>query len=155
IQEGNGLTITNSEIKGNAAGMNGGMPIGATGNGKPNPVMGSGGGLFVNGGSLALANSSIVGHTADINGGGIELETTKASALVNSTIVGNSALNNTGGNNGGGIDDVATSTVALVDDTITGNFAATGGGLFYGGTKGLTIGNTIIAQNIASSAGPD
>ncbi len=37
IEEGNVLTITNSEIKGNAAGVNGAMPIGTTGGGAPTP----------------------------------------------------------------------------------------------------------------------
>lgn len=156
IQEGNGLTISNSEIKGNAAGVNGAMPIGSTGAGKPNTVQGSGGGLFVNGGALTLTDSTIADNTASINGGGIELETTAASAIRNTTITGNTALNNAGGNNGGGIDDASTSTLALIDDTITGNFAANGGGFYYAGaTTNLSIQNTIIAGNLASVAGPD
>jgi parallel beta-helix repeat protein len=162
IQEGNGLTITNSEIKGNSAGINGGMPIGTTGHGAANTVQGSGGGLFVNGGALTLTNSTIADNTATLNGGGIELQTTAASAIRNSTITGNTALNNAGGpggtiaNDGGGIDDASTSTLALTDDTITGNFGGNGGGLFYAGnTTNLTVQNTIVAGNLASVAGPD
>jgi hypothetical protein len=151
---GPSTTITNSEIKGNAAGVNGGMPIGSSG-GKPNTVMGSGGGLFIDGGALTLSASTIADNTATINGGGIELDTTAASTITNTTIVGNTALNNAGGNLGGGIDDAATGSVALVDDTITNNFAANGGGLFFAGTTGLTIQNTILAQNLASGVGPD
>ncbi len=155
IQEGNVLVVIASEIKGNSAGVNGGMPIGTTGNGKPNPVMGSGGGLFVDGGSLTLTLSTIADNTASINGGGVELETTRSSVIRISTITGNTALNNAGGNDGGGIDDVATGMVSLANDTINGNFADHGGGVFYGGKAGLTIQNTIIAQNIASTSGPD
>ncbi len=156
IQEGNGLTITNSEIKGNSAGMNGGMPIGTTGNGAANTVMGSGGGLFVNGGTLLLTNSTLADNTASINGGGIELQDNAAATIRNSTITGNSALNNAGGNFGGGIDDFPPGvTLALIDDTITGNFAASGGGLFFNSATGLTIQNTIIALNTVSGAGPD
>jgi hypothetical protein len=158
IEEGNVLTITNSEIKGNAAGINGAMPIGSSG-GKPNTVMGSGGGLFVDGGSLTLTASTIADNTATINGGGIELDTTAASTITNSTIVGNTALNNAGGvtvvNGGGGIDDGATGTVALTNDTITNNFAVDGGGIFFAGTTGLTLENTILAQNIVTGDGPD
>jgi hypothetical protein len=155
IQEGNVLTITNSEIKNNAAGINGGMPIGTTGGGKPNTVMGSGGGLFVDGGSLSLTNTTVADNTATINGGGIELETTAASTITNSTIVGNTALNSGGIGNGGGIDDAATGAVALVNDTITNNFAVNGGGLFFAGTTGLTLQNTILAQNTVTGTGPD
>ncbi len=154
IQEGNGLTITNSEIKGNAAGINGGMPIGSSG-GKPNTVMGSGGGLFVDGGSLTLTNSTITDNTATITGGGIELATTAASVIRNTSIVGNTALNSGGIGNGGGIDDAATGSVSLVDDTITNNFAVNGGGLFFAGTTGLTIQNTILARNVVTGTGPD
>jgi parallel beta-helix repeat protein len=149
-------TITNSEFKGNAAGVNGGMPIGTTGGGDPNTVMGSGGGLFIDGGALTLTASTIADNTATINGGGIELETTANSTITNTTIVGNTALNNAGGNLGGGIDDEAPmGTVALVNDTITNNFAVNGGGLFSNLSRGLTVQNTIIAQNLASGTGPD
>ncbi|MGH7222414.1 MAG: beta strand repeat-containing protein [Gemmataceae bacterium] len=155
IQEGGpSTTITNSEIKGNAAGINGAMPIGTAG-GAPNAVMGSGGGLFINGGALTLTNSTIAGNTATIDGGGIELQTTTASTITNSTIVGNSALNSGGLGNGGGIDDAATGTVALVNDTITNNGAVNGGGLFFAGSTGLTLQNTILALNTVTGTGPD
>jgi parallel beta-helix repeat protein len=162
IQEGGGLTITNSEIKGNAAGMNGGMPIGSSG-GKPNTVMGSGGGLFVDGGSLTLTNSTIADNTATVNGGGIELETSGASAIRNTTIVGNTALSSAAGNDGGGIDAEGnfTGSLQLLDDTITNNFAVEGGGVFYNGAAGSTVSvqNTIIAQNVVvmptGNNGPD
>jgi hypothetical protein len=156
IQEGGPSTsITNSEIKGNDAGVNGAMPIGTTGHGAPNTVMGSGGGLFIDGGALTLTASTIADNTASINGAGIELDTTLPSTIINTTIVGNIALNNAGGTNGGGIDDAATGSVALVNDTITNNFADNGGGLFFAGTTGLTLQNTILAQNLASTTGPD
>jgi predicted outer membrane repeat protein len=135
---GPSTTITNSEFKGNAAGMNGAMPIGTTGQGAPNAVMGSGGGLFINGGTLTLTASTIAGNTASLNGAGIELEMVNPSTITNTTIAGNIALNNAGGNNGGGIDDLG-GPLALVDDTITNNFAANGGGLFFPNLTGLTI----------------
>ena len=83
IQEGNVLTITGSEIKGNSAGINGGMPIGTTGGHAPNAVMGSGGGLFVDGGTLTLTESTVADNTATQNGGGIELEMVNASKITN------------------------------------------------------------------------
>lgn len=158
IQEGGtSTTITNSEIKDNAAGINGGMPIGTTGHGAPNVVMGSGGGLFIDGGALTLTASTVANNTATGNGGGIELQTTAASTITNTTIAGNSALNSGGTGNGGGIDDrAAAATVALVNDTITNNFAVNGGGLYFAGNTGpLTVQNTILAQNTALTQGPD
>jgi hypothetical protein len=160
IQENNGLTITNSEIKGNSAGINGAMPIGTTGAGKPNMVMGSGGGLFVDNGSLTLTDSTVADNTATLDGGGIELETQSASAIRNTTIVGNTALNNAANNGtiinfGGGIADNSVSTLSLVDDTITNNFGGEGGGFATPDQNGVTIQNTIIAQNTASITGPD
>ncbi|HEY7154501.1 MAG TPA: choice-of-anchor Q domain-containing protein, partial [Gemmataceae bacterium] len=159
IQEGGPhTTISNSEFKGNAAGVNGAMPIGTTGNGKPNGVEGSGGGLFIDGGILTLTASTIADNTATINGGGIELQTTGSSTITNSTLAGNTALNSGGTGNGGGIDDGATGPVALVDDTITNNFAVFGGGFFYlpaSPASSITFQNTIVAQNFVTAAGQD
>jgi hypothetical protein len=164
IQEGNGTIIANSEIENNAAGVNGMMPIGTTGKGAANAVEGSGGGLFINGGTLTLTSSTIADNTAEINGGGIELQTTGATTITNSTIAFNTALFNTPStagapsvflNDGGGIDDAATGTVALIDDTVSNNFANNGGGIFFAGTTGLRLQNTIVARNTVSGAGPD
>jgi hypothetical protein len=152
--EGTALTITNSEIKGNAAGVNGGMSIG----GMNANSFGKGGGLFINTGTLTLTNSTIADNMTTLGGGGIYFATIGASAIRSTTIVGNTALNNAGGTMGGGIDETIFSpapTLSLVDDTITGNFASIGGGLFEGAASGLTLQNTILAQNLASTTGPD
>lgn len=158
IQEGGpSTTILNSEIKGNAAGINGGMPIGTVG-GVPNPVAGSGGGLFIDGGALTLTSSTVADNTATINGGGIELQTTAASTITNSTIANNTALNSGGTGNGGGIDAGTTFTQALtlLNDTITNNFAVNGGGVLWAGAGGsISVQNTIIAQNTVTGTGPD
>jgi hypothetical protein len=108
--------------------------------------------------------STIADNTATGNGGGLELQTTGSgtngtgSSLINVTITGNSALSNAGVN-GGGIDapDAFTGSVALVNDTINANFADNGGGIFWAATSGsmFSLQNTIVAQNIASTAGPD
>jgi hypothetical protein len=141
IQEGGPTTsIVNSEIKGNSAG-------------------GHGGGIFVNGTTLTLTASTIAGNTAVAAGGGIEIQTTgTGSTITNTTVTRNSAVNNAGAN-GGGIDAPTgfTGSVSLLNDTINGNFADNGGGVFWAGTTGSTFGvqNTIIAQNFATTAGPD
>jgi hypothetical protein len=148
-------TITNSEFKGNAAGINGNMPIGSN-NGTPNPVMGSGGGLFIGGGTLTLTASTLAGNTATINGGGLELQGNGNASLTNVTIAGNTALNSAAVHNGGGIDMTNfQGNVLLVNDTITNNFASVGGGLYWAGNAGsVTSQNTLIALNTAAT-GPD
>jgi hypothetical protein len=143
--------ITNSEFKGNAAGINGGVP-------QPNmPLMGSGGGLFIGGGNLSLITSTLAGNTATINGGGLELQGTANASLTNVTLAGNTALNANGGNFGGGI-DMANSQgkLQLLNDTITNNFASIGGGLYWAGNANSSVSsqNTIFALNTAAT-GPD
>jgi hypothetical protein len=128
-----------------------------------NTTNASGGGLFDSGTTLTVTSSTFSGNTASGNGGGIELQTTGSGAndstITNSTIANNRALNNGGGNTGGGIDAPAgfTGTLTLADDTINGNFASNGGGVFWQGTPGsaVTVQNTIIAKNVATTTGPD
>jgi hypothetical protein len=117
---------------------------------------------------VTISNSTFADNSASGNGteggGGIEIETvtgapTSTITITNTTIARNSALNNGGMIDGGGI-DVASGyigSLALLNDTITNNYADNGGGLFFAGKAGstLTIQNTIIAQNIASTLGPD
>ncbi len=160
---GTSTTINNSEFMGNNAGVNGGRTVGTNGTGVPSAALqGSGGGLFVNGsGTLTLTNTTIEDSTASVNGGGIQLATSGASTITNSTIAFNTALFNTPSatnpNDGGGIDASfsGTAPLALNHDTITNNFGANGGGLYYAGTSGLTVQNTIIASNTVSSVGSD
>ena len=148
IAEGNGITtILRSQIRGNSTGANGG-------------------GVFVAGTALRMFASTLNNNTASGNGdgtgggGGIELETTgkgtNASAIIDSTIAKNTALNNAGAN-GGGIDAPATFTgdLLLLNDTINNNFASNGGGIFWAGTAGsaIKVQNTIIAKNFVSNGG--
>jgi hypothetical protein len=140
---GTSSAITSSEIKGNVSGQ-------------------AGGGVFANGVTLTVMASTIANNISTGNGGGLELQTTGSgttgSTLTDVTITGNSALNNAGVN-GGGIDAPAafTGSMALVNDTINANFADNGGGIFWAATSGSTFSlqNTIVAQNVASTAGPD
>jgi hypothetical protein len=152
---GPSTTINNSEFKGNAAGINGNMPIGSNG-GKPNGVIGSGGGLFVGGGTLSLTTSTIVDNTATINGGGLELQGNGNATLTNVTIAGNTALNSAAGNHGGGIDMTNfQGNLLLVNNTVTNNFATIGGGIYWAADAGAVISqNTLIALNTAAT-GPD
>jgi hypothetical protein len=139
------FTLTNSEFTDNFAGTNGG------------------GGLFLGGTTFTATNLTFTDNTSSGNGGGIELQSTGVGTtqpyLINSTLVGNKALNANGGTKGGAIDMSAPTSgdLFLINDTINGNFADNGGGLFWAGnTKGSAIfENTIVAGNLASTAGPD
>jgi predicted outer membrane repeat protein len=114
----------------------------------------SGGGLCDFVGVMTITNCTFSSNAAGTNGGGIEGPLTTGLTILNSTIAGNNALNNAGGADGGGI-DAPFGAVDLINDTITGNFADNGGGVFWKGTFPFNVQNTIIAKNIASTAGPD
>jgi predicted outer membrane repeat protein len=171
--ENNGLgtlTVTDSVFANNSAGGNGGA-IFASGPSatikhssfNKNISGGSGGAVFDSGTTLTVRASTFAGNTANGNGGALEIQTTGSgatgSSITNATITGNSALNSAGGSNGGGIDAPATftGTLALLNATINGNSADNGGGIFWAGTAGsaVTVQNTIIAKNTATTAGPD
>jgi hypothetical protein len=150
IEEGNVLTITNSEIKGNVAGVNGGMTKVTAGGGQIERV---GGGLFVFAGSLTLTDSTVADNTA-VAGGGIDLNTAGNVAITNSTIADNSAFSSGGAGLGGGIDDnLFAGGLTLLNDTITNNFAVLGGGGVFSinPAVALSVQNTIVAQNTATS----
>jgi hypothetical protein len=100
-----------------------------------------------NNGTLTVTNCTIINNAAYNNlGGGIGNSGTLT--LSKSTVSGNIAPNG----EGGGIFNAATMTVT--DSTISGNSAATGagGGIYnIGGT--LTVANTTISANSATSGG--
>jgi hypothetical protein len=133
-------SIAFTEIDGNSSGM-------------------FGGGIFVDGTTLTVQNSTFASNTAGGNGGGIYLQGSgsSASSITNSTIANNSAFNNSGGSNGGGLYAGHAGSVKLTGVTISANSADNGGGVFWPAFGGSTISvaDTIVAQNTASSTGPD
>jgi hypothetical protein len=172
--ENNGLgtlTISNSLFLNNSAASSGGGIFfsGTTATISNSSIQGNtttttGGGLDASGTTLNVTASTISGNTANTGGGGIEITTTGSgaagSAISNTTITGNSALNNAGGTTGGGIDAMAafSGSLALLNDTINGNFADNGGGISWALpviSSSISVQNTIIANNTASTAGPD
>jgi hypothetical protein len=143
IQEGGpSTTIIDSEIDGNTSSA-------------------TGGGLFANGNTVSIQSSTFFHNTATTGGGAIEIQNT-GTMIRNSTITDNSALGNAAAAsiaNGGGIEAPATTftgSLQLSNDTITSNFATNGGGIFWAGTfSSVSLINTIVAQNVAVTAGPD
>lgn len=140
---GRGTTITSSQLQDNSAGK-------------------TGGGIFASGPTLSIQRSTLAGNTSVGNGGGVEIQTTgtggAASLIVDSTLVGNDALNNAGATTGGGIDAPAAFTggLMLLNDTIDANQSNDGGGIFWTASGGSSVAleNTILAANSAN-IGPD
>ncbi|SMP75586.1 Dockerin type I repeat-containing protein [Neorhodopirellula lusitana] len=124
---GVGSLITDSTIRANSA-------VGAPGRG---------GGIHI----TAAGNVTIDGSTIDNNiaqeGGGLWNSATGSFALTNSTISGNAATTS----DGGGIFNTTGGTVDLDSVTITLNFSAGTGDGIAAGANGVTIENTIVAQN--------
>lgn len=89
-----------------------------------------GGGVEIDGGTVALIDDTIVGNTAGHVGGGVDID----GGVV--MLTGDSVAGNTAGAVGGGVYNGGTATLA--GDTVTGNLApAGGGGLYNAGTATL------------------
>jgi len=126
------ITIRNSTISGNGAGL---------------------GGIDSGGCSLSITNSTISGNSSGIEGGGINARDSRGLghvvSIVNSTISGNSAGNASGGGiYGDGLDDLS-----IVNSTISGNSAGTSGGGIYNVNSSLHVANSTITGNSAGSGG--
>ena len=147
---GGDVTLRESTIRNNN--MGGGGTNGAA----------SGGGVAVQGADLTLVGTTISGNRANTgtgnrDGGGIYFQGTAAGddlTVINSTISGNRA-----GRDGGGI--WSNFPVLISSSTVTRNNAVTrhGGGVYIqdlaANNATLAITNSIIAQNLAATNGPD
>jgi Ca2+-binding RTX toxin-like protein len=125
---GTSITIVDSRIRDNNAGT----------------APGNGGGIHVTGaGVVNIDGSTIDGNTA-VEGGGIWNSGTGLVGLRNTTISGNTAS----GSSGGGIFNTSGGALFTDSVTITLNDASTGiGSGVAGGTSGVQLRNTIVAQN--------
>ena len=142
------LTITDSTISGNTAGIGGGVGFygtttitGCTFEGNVAASDSEGGGAIWNDGSmLTVADSTIEGNLSLGEGGGGGITNDTLATLIDCTIDDNTASRGGGISNGG--------TLSIIDSTIAGNSTATfanGGGIFNGGT--LTAVNSTIVYN--------
>ena len=153
------LIVTNSRITNNTAGnVGGGIKNGGTGSVTVidstidgNSATSSGGGIFntING-TINVIRSTISNNSTGATGGGIFNDKGIVN-VTNSTISTNHANSGTGGGfrfsnfNGQGTGNITAST-------ITGNTASTGGGVVQQNTGAVTLRNTIVAGNTATSA---
>jgi parallel beta-helix repeat protein len=112
-----------------------------------------GGGILTSGPALLQAeNCTISGNSAASYGGGIEHQGSLGMTLVNCTVSGNSSSTQ-----GGGIHVPTPGLNAqLINCTVTANTAGTSsGGIYLHGAGTITLGNTIVAGNTATTSVPD
>ena len=115
-----------------------------------NSTSSNSGAIYIVNGNFTLKKSTLRNNFASSNGAGIFLDN-GALTVVNSTISGNRANGSGGGiyaslNSG--------SSVTIQNSTIAYNQASSGGGISRtNGTFNIT--NTIVANNISSTSGPD
>ena len=139
---GGALTITGSTISDNSAGIRGG-------------------GVFFNGvtsteDSMSIIGSTISGNTAEEDGGGIYAyafpyygDSYAPIMILNSTISGNAAGETFG--YGGGVFLYRAITPVISGSLISNNSARAGGGIFQIAYSELTIADSTISDNAASS----
>ena len=154
--DGGNLTLENTIVENNSSGYQSGgiYNEGGTLTLENTTVEGNdshfAGGITIFGGSANISNTTISGNTSIKSGendgdiGGMLIYESIAN-IENTTISGNTCL----GNDGGGI-AIYVSSVSITNATICENMScANGGGLYLcsEGTDGLTIQNTIIANN--------
>jgi hypothetical protein len=141
------MTLTNVTLSGNVAVPNSNATL---------PNAGGGGILNANSDAydsftLNVNDTTFSGNSAAQGGG---LFNGGYVNVTNSTFSGNTAVAGGPVPTGGGIYNGATSTPAIIDSTISGNSAQSGGGIFNSSSM-LTLQNTVVAGNTATSSAPD
>ena len=145
------LTLRDSTVSGNTAGLGGGLSNSGTLTLTNSTVSGNtastlhGGGV-VNFGYTLLTNSTVSGNSAHLEGGGVY--TAGTFTLKNSTV-----SSNTAGNMGGGVFNSSyLKTLTVINSTISDNTAGYHGGGVLNGSI-LTLTNSTVSGNTAASFG--
>ncbi|MCQ2303272.1 MAG: T9SS type A sorting domain-containing protein [Bacteroidales bacterium] len=112
-----------------------------------NTATNNGGGIYMNNGTMTVSGGRIYLNTATINGGGIYMNNGTM------TVSGGSIYSNTATQNGGGI--YAAGTITVEDGTINENTAAAGGGVYIpvGSTLNMYGAGSICNNEITGSNG--
>ena len=126
-----------------------------------NSAIGYGGGIYGIDSELAVTTSTFSGNSANY-GGGIHARDGSTATITDSTFSENTAttwgggvyLRGTYSDDGDDTNDVIT-TVSVINSTIAFNGASTGGGLYINSGSDISLANTIVADNTATSADPD
>ncbi|RIK44388.1 MAG: hypothetical protein DCC55_02805 [Chloroflexi bacterium] len=151
--DGGALNLIHSTLSGNrttgATGLGGGIFSNSTvyvvNSTLSHNSAAGGGAIFSDRGTLSVVNSTIHGNNGNngpLGGGGIVNIGGGTVSVVNSTLSDNQTTDA-----GGAILNLDNSTASIINSTLSGNSAAAGGGLFTGGAL-VTLGNTIIANNL-------
>lgn len=122
-----------------------GNDVSAAGGAILSSAPGNGGGIHTSDAAAVTIDGSTISNNTAEEGGGLWNSATGTFTVTNSTISTNVAASS----GGGGVFNVANGVVSLDSVTITLNSATTGGGI-AGGTGGVTLRNTIVAQNTVS-----
>ncbi|MGQ0620080.1 MAG: choice-of-anchor Q domain-containing protein [Panacagrimonas sp.] len=124
------LTLTNSTVSGNVAGIyGGGVSVGG----------------FSGGANAVIENSTISGNTSGYRGGGV-FGLVSGIAVSNSTISGNRS-----GQRGGGLDNIY-GTMTVTDSTVSGNVIELFGGGVHGQSQTgatTTLTRTLVSGNVS------
>jgi len=144
------LQLTNSTVSDNDAFDGGGISndgtatlVNSTISGNSGPLWGGG---FVNWGTATLTRCILENNTSEFGGG---INNGEHLTLFNSTI-----SDNTASDQGGGIYNYG--EMALNNVTIAGNTAGSdGGGIYCDPSNTVNVKNTLIADNTATTTGPD
>ena len=145
------LTMIDSAVEGNSAGVAGGIANGGTlaiisttigGNTSST----SGGGINAGGEGVTITGSTISGNVAEQEGGGIDFsgDPGVTMTITNSTISGNTA-----GTKGGGIHNWVGGTVEMTNVTVSGNTTQETGGGLYIQSGAANLNNVTVANNTA------
>jgi hypothetical protein len=144
------LTVTDSNLSGNAAGFGGAIAnnsgtVAVTSSTVASNSALVGGGIFNGyGGTVTVTASTFASNTASYaGGGGIDNDSGAVLTVINSTFASNQATT------GGGIDNNAAAALTVTSSTFAGNAATTGGGIADAGT--MAARNTILAGNTAAT----
>lgn len=159
------LTIRDSALSGNWAGLGGGAVynFGGTatlvncvirGNIEGSTQSGfGGGGIANNGGTMTVMDSTLSGNkTLSSYGGGIINVNDGALTVTKSTLAGNLARGNYTAT-GGGIANINRGRATVLNSTLTGNSATASGGIANDSSSTLTVLSSTLAGNSAETEG--
>ena len=153
VNSGGSVSITNSTITGNNAGIgagidndrNGGSVIITNSTISNNSAnFGAGGGITTSSGQVVITDSTLSGNSANQDAGGaIYIDTSANVSIKNSTLANNTTSSSSGF--GGAIYN--TGSLTLTNSTVAGNTANNGGGIFSSSSSPVSVTNTTIANN--------
>ncbi len=113
---------------------------------------GSGGGIYVSGGTITISNNTIDNNTANSSGGGVHVS--GGTITISSNTISNNTAFYTANSNayGGGI-RASNSTITISDNLINNNFTSKSGGGVSVYNSTITISNNTIDNNTANFSG--